>query len=62
MKHYQRVRLSERMKRLAQENACPVCHRGSAMVIRLLGEEHHTWCRWIDRGLCTSTPANDTRR
>jgi hypothetical protein len=61
MKPYQRVRLSERMKRLAEENTCPVCGRGAALVIRLVDEEHRTWCRWIDLRKCESTPANDTR-
>lgn len=61
MNSYQKARLRERMKHEADATACPVCSRRSAMVIRLIGETHRTWCQWIDRGLCRSTAENDTR-
>jgi hypothetical protein len=54
--------LSAAMKREADATQCPVCERRSALVMRLVGERHRTWCQWIERGLCESVSGvNDTR-
>lgn len=61
MTNERKRRLSARMKTEADLMTCPVCARRAAMVVKLVGDKHHVWCQWIDRGKCESTPDNDTR-
>lgn len=62
MKDYQKQRLSEAMRRTADNSRCPRCGRGAAMVMRQdANDRHYTQCRWISQGKCEATPETDTR-